>query len=176
MEGYNNLHKSILYSFLLTGHTKFGPDRCFGMLKKAVQVTYVSSIYEMANIVETSSTAGVNKVQLVGTHDGRSIVPVYDWATYLGQYFKKSAHIKKYHHFRFSEEEPGMIYYKEWITSPEKKVNLLKDKSVLPSAELPLVIEPQGLDKERKNYLFNEIRQFCKSGTEDLVAPHPDTI
>ena len=172
----NNLHKSILYSFLLTGHTKFGPDRCFGMLTKAVRVTYVSSIYEMANVVETSSTAGVNKVQLVGTHDGRSIVAVYDWATYLGQYFKKIAHIKKYHHFRFSEEEPGMIYYKEWITSPEKKVNLLKDKSVLPSAELPPVIEPQGLDEERKNYLFNEIRQFCKSGTEDLVAPHPDTI
>ena len=72
------LHKSVLYSFLLTGHTKFSPDRCFGMLKKAFRITYISSIYEMANGVEMSSTAGVNKVQLVGTHDGRSIVPVYE--------------------------------------------------------------------------------------------------
>lgn len=130
----------------------------------------------MANVVETSSITGVNKVQLVGTHDGRSIVSVYDWATYLGQYFKKIAHIKKYHHFRFSDEKPGIVYCKECITSSEKKVNMLRDKSVLPSAELPPIVEPQGLDEERKRYLFNEIRQFCKSGTEDLVAPDPDTI
>lgn len=130
----------------------------------------------MANVVETSSITGVNKVQLVGTHDGRSIVSVYDWATYLGQYFKKIAHIKKYHHFRFSDEKPGIVYCKECITSSAKKVNMLRDKSVLPSAELPPIVEPQGLDEERKRYLFNEIRQFCKSGTEDLVAPDPDTI
>ena len=40
----------------------------------------------------------------------------------------------------------------------------------------PPIIEPQGLDEERRRYLFNEITQFCKSGTEDLVAPDLDTI
>lgn len=59
-------------------------------------------------MVDTSSNTGVNKAQLVSTHDGRVIVPVYDWCTFLGQHFKKIANIKKVHHFRFSKEEPGV--------------------------------------------------------------------
>ena len=70
------LHHSITYSFLIAGHTKFAPDRSFGLIKKAYKVTYVSSLYEFARLVETSSTAGVNKAQLVGTHDGRVVEPV----------------------------------------------------------------------------------------------------
>lgn len=41
-----HLHDTILYSFLVAGHTKFGPDRCFGMIKKTYKVTNVSSLYE----------------------------------------------------------------------------------------------------------------------------------
>ena len=78
-----NLHETTIYSFLLAGHTKFGPDRCFGILKKAYKSSYVSSLYELANVVENSSNRGINKVQLVGTHDGTCLVPVYDWATHL---------------------------------------------------------------------------------------------
>ena len=72
------LHQSITYSFLIAGHTKFGPDRCFGLIKKAYKVMFISSLYEFAQLVETSSSARVNKAQIVGTHDGRVIVPVYD--------------------------------------------------------------------------------------------------
>jgi len=42
------LHQSIKYSFLIAGLTKFGPDRCFGILKKSYKVSFVSSIYELA--------------------------------------------------------------------------------------------------------------------------------
>ena len=89
------LHQSITYSFLIAGHTKFGPDRCFGLIKKAYKVTFISSLYEFAQLVETSSSAGVNKAQIVGTHDGRVIVPVYDWVSFLGHYFKKKCLILK---------------------------------------------------------------------------------
>lgn len=44
------LHQSIKYSFLIAGQTKFGPDRCFGILKKAYKVSYISSIYELAQM------------------------------------------------------------------------------------------------------------------------------
>ena len=77
-----NLHDTVLYSFLIAGHTKFGPDRCFGMVKKSYKVTYVSSIFELARLVENSSSIGINKAQLVATHDGRIIVPVYDWTSF----------------------------------------------------------------------------------------------
>lgn len=96
------LHRSITYSFLIAGHTKFGPDQSFGLIKKVYKVTHVSSLYEFARLVETSSNSGLNKVQLVGTHDGRIIVTVHDWESFLGQYFRKFPNIKKCHHFRFS--------------------------------------------------------------------------
>ena len=42
------LHQSVNYTFLMAGHTKFAPDRCFGMLKKSYRVTFISSLYELA--------------------------------------------------------------------------------------------------------------------------------
>ena len=114
------LHHNINYSFLIAGHTKLGPDRCFGMLKKSYKVSFISSIYELARMVDTSSNTGVNKAQLVATHDGRVIVPVYDWSTFLGQYFKKIPNIKKLHHFRFSNNEPGVVYCRAYSSSPEQ--------------------------------------------------------
>ena len=72
------LHHSITYSFLIAGHTKFAPDHCFGPIKKAYKLTYGSSLYEFVRLVDTSSTSGLNKAQLVGTHEVRILVPVYD--------------------------------------------------------------------------------------------------
>lgn len=57
---------------------KFGPDCSFGIIKRSYKVTFFSSLYEFAEMVESSSTAGVNEAQLVGTHDGKGIVPVYN--------------------------------------------------------------------------------------------------
>ncbi|CAB4025635.1 Hypothetical predicted protein [Paramuricea clavata] len=170
----NHLHRTIIYSFLLAGHTKFGPDRGFGLLKKAFKATYVSSLYELGSVVETSSSIGFNKAQLVGTHDGKVIVPVYDWSAFLGQYFRKLHNITKFHHFRFALDEPGIVYYKAFVTSEEQKMNLLKKATILPPSDLPAKFMPNGLDAERQKYLFKEIRQFCKPGTEDRVAPSPD--
>ena len=98
------LHKSIKYSFLIAGHTKFGPDRCFGILKKAYKVSFISSIYELARMMDTSSNTGVNKAQLESTHNGRVIVPVYDWCTFLGQYFKKNREHKEISPFQIFQE------------------------------------------------------------------------
>ena len=133
-------------------------------------IQYVSSLYELGSVVETSSSVGVNKAQLVGTHDGKVVVPVYDWSSFLAQYFKKIHNITKFHHFRFAFDEPGMVYYKELVTSTEHKFSLLKNATVLPSSSgLPPKVTPNGHDAERQLYLFKEIRQFCKPGTEDLV-------
>ena len=168
------LHQSITYSFLIAGHTKFGPDRCFGLIKKAYKVTFISSLYEFAQLVETSSSAGVNKAQIVGTHDGRVIVPVYDWVSFLGRYFKKMPNIKRFHHFTFSRESPGMVSYKESVSSPQQSFMLRENLADVPaSGALPPIIEPDGLTEERKQYLYQEIRAFCKPGTEDFVAPAP---
>ena len=51
---------------------------------------------------------------------------------------------------------------------------LLKNNAILPPPSiLPDIVNPDGLTEERRNYLFREIRQFCKPGTEDIVALAP---
>ena len=140
----HQLHDSICYSFLIAGHTKFGPDRCFGIIKRSYKVSYVSSLYELAQMVESSSTVGVNKAQLVGMHDGKVIVPVYNWSAFLEQYFVKVPNIKKFHHFRFSKDEPGRLYFKLYSTSPEQSLQLLKNPAIL----LPAYFHPRSIPRD----------------------------
>ena len=113
------LHHCITYSFLIVDHTKFAPDQSFGLIKKAYKVTNVSSLNEFAQLVGTSSETGVKNTQLVGRHYGRVVVSVYDWSEFLGQYFKKLPNIKKFHHCCISNENPGMVCYKEFVSLPE---------------------------------------------------------
>ena len=66
------------------------------------------------------------------------------------------------------------MVYKEFLSSPEQSFMLLKNNAILPPPlTLPDIINPDGLTEERRNYLFREIRQFCKPGMEDIVAPAP---
>ena len=64
------LHHSIRYSFLIAGHTKFGPDSCFGIIKKSCKLSYISSLYEFPNMVELSSSV-INKHSLWGHNSCR---------------------------------------------------------------------------------------------------------
>ena len=102
----NHLHESIRYSFLIAGHTKFGPTRCFGIIKRSYKVSHVSLWYEFARMVKSSSAAGVNKAQHVGTHDGKVIVAVYNWSTFLEHYFIKFSNIKSTIILDFRERNP----------------------------------------------------------------------
>lgn len=117
MEDYDESASNHYLLFSCRRYTKFAPDRCFGLLKKAYKISCVSLLYEFARLVETSSSTRVNKAQLVGTHNGSVIVPVYDWISFLGQYFKKLPNITKFHHFRFSWENPEMVFYKEFVST-----------------------------------------------------------
>ena len=63
------LHQSITYSFLIAGH-QIWTRPMFCLIKKSYKV---SSLYECATLVDTSSAVGVNKAQIVGTHDGKVI-------------------------------------------------------------------------------------------------------
>ena len=169
----HGLHENIKYSFLVAGHTKFSPDWCFRLMKQRVRRTFISSLFDIIEANDKSTISGVNCGKLVGLHDGTVIVKSYDWAKHLGQYFKKMPGVSKIHHFRFTKDHPGKVFCSESGDSPEKEFQMLKDVSHLPPRDLPSEISPSGLDEERKNYLYREIREFCRPGTEDLVAPAP---
>ena len=166
------LHHSITISFLVVGHTKFAPDGCFGLLKKAFRKTEVSSLADLEQVVQSSAI--VNESQLVGSQTGEPIVPVRDWANFLGPKFKRLTGIKRFHHFRFDKSSPGVVYLKLHSSSEEEKRRLVKDPKWRPEGtDLPPVIPPSGLSLERQQYLFEKIREFCREGTKDLVCPNP---
>jgi len=53
---------------------------------------------------------------------------------------------------------------------------LLADDSWVPTAnQLPPVVTPSGLSRERQCYLYNQICEFCRAGTENLICPLPST-
>lgn len=81
--------------------------------------------------------------------------------------------IKKYHHFRFSASEFGILYAKQYSDSVEERFDLLKNKSSIVIDGLPDVIPSPGLDMKRQWYLFNSIRDFCSEAHQDTVCPKP---
>ncbi|XP_030833175.1 uncharacterized protein LOC115920747 [Strongylocentrotus purpuratus] len=97
------LHDEIGVHFMVSGHTKFSPDRAFGLVKHRYKRTFVSSLQDISDVVEESSVNGHNIPRLVGLEDGTVIVPSYDWQSFLAPFFFPLAGIKKYHHIRIQQ-------------------------------------------------------------------------
>ena len=67
------LHRNISMNFMISGHTKFSPDWCFGLLKQKHRRTPISCLSDLCDTVRSSTVTGVNVAQLVGTEDGTVI-------------------------------------------------------------------------------------------------------
>ena len=170
----SGLNKSITLSFLIVGHTKFSPDWCFGLFKQAYRRTRIGCLDDIVRVVETS--AAVNHAQLVGSQDGKVMVPTYDWAAFFDGPFKQRAlaGIKSMHHLTFTVSKPGSVVVKDTVNSPERTIKLLQDDKWKPQpSDLPTVIQPPGLSLERRQYLFDKIREFCPEDCQDIVCPNP---
>ena len=166
------LHRTITISFMLVGHTKFAPDWCFGLFKQRYRRTFVSSLEDVVNVVDSS--ADVNVAQLVGTQSGETVVPMYRWDAFLSDHFRHVPHLKSYHHFKFSSASPGVVILQELSDSNSSSYPILVDEDWCPdSTELPPVIRPARLSHARQTYLYQQIRPFCREGTEDLTCPEP---
>ena len=164
-------HSDITFSFLVVGHTKFSPDWCFGLFKRLYKRTKVSSLKDVAEVVNKS--AECNFAQLVSREDGSTIVPTYDWTSFFAPHFKKIVGIKKYHHFRMSSSQPGVVFLKEHSDTPEVKLSLLKQSWTPTKEELPNVVPPKGLSAERQWYLYDQIRPYCPDEDKDATCPMP---
>ena len=57
-----NLNEKIEYNFLLSGHTKFSPDRSFGLLKMSFSRSTVDCYDDFVHAVINSSPGGLNQV------------------------------------------------------------------------------------------------------------------
>ena len=125
--------------------------------KQRYRRTHVSSLQDIADVVTKS--ADVNEAQLVSTQEGKTIVPVYNWADFLKTEFKKIPKIKMYHHFQFSSSTPGSVSVQEFSDSDSTLYPILADNTWVPAvSELPCVVPPSGLSDKRQWYLYKDIR------------------
>lgn len=56
-----------------------------------------------------------------------------------------------------------------------REVNIL-NLDLYVQDELPDLIPPPGLSRERQAYLYTEIRPFCDADKQDLVCPAPPPL
>jgi len=168
-----NLHQSVTLNFMISGHTKFAPDWCFGLLKQRFRRTAVSTLADIASVVTSSTVVGVNRAEIVGTENGQVSVPTYDWHTFFYSFFKPFPGIKSVQHFRFSADTPGMIYYKATPSSKEHSFQMLCDTHSLPESVGPAELAPPGLPLERQWYLYQKIREFVRTDAQDTTCPEP---
>jgi hypothetical protein len=165
--------KSVVLSFMIPGHTKFAPDRHFGLVKKSYRRTRVDTIDCVARVVEKLSLVGANSAQLIVNDKGDREVLFYDWSQFLSQIFKTIPGITSYYVFRFDHQHPGTVFVRENSQAEEKPFHLLK-APVPRSSDLPPQILPKGLDLARQWYLHEKIAPFCSSTlSASISCPRP---
>ncbi|XP_062616042.1 uncharacterized protein LOC134277748 [Saccostrea cucullata] len=155
----SGLHRKIYLHFMIAGHTKCLCDSCFGMLKKYYRRAEVNSIGQLEQVVEKSAKS--NTTARCGDFQW------FRWDAFFSTYCKPVKGIGKYHHFMFTNEEPGVVYARQTLDSFEVKIQLLKEKVDIDKLrkEFPDVILPGGLSNDRVRYLFREIRSYVISYT-----------
>ena len=156
-------------SFMIPGHTKFGPDWLFGLIKQKYQKTRVSSMHQIESVVKDSTVNGQKKSFIVGQN--MSKFNYYSWNDFLAQFFTTTPNITSYHHFLFKAQNPGVVTLKKCSDSPPTTFQFLKSPVVM--GQLPSIIQPDGLSDSRQQYLYEKICQFCEDEYKDITCPQP---
>ena len=149
---------------MIVGHTKFSPDRFFGMFKKLFRQSSVSTLAEVVSVAERSTTSGQLFPQLIRGTDGKLEVKFYQWTVFLSKFFHSIPNILSYHRFSVSSGEEGIMNLRQYSDSPNQSYKILRSGMCASSIiGFPESIDVPGLDLARQWYLYENIRQHCKS-------------
>lgn len=170
------LHDEIKLSFMIVGHTKFGPDGYFGLVRRLYRKSKIYTYNQLVDLIQNSSKNGQNLCQPFRHYNSEPNYQYYKWDSWLSKYFKKLPEITKYHHFSFHKEKPGEVIVKESIDGEEHTFNLLKNKKYRFDGvvEKPSILIPNGLSVERQWYLYDNIRKHIPNvEDQDETCPLP---
>ena len=95
------LNLRIELHFMISGHTRFSPDRNFGVLKFHYARSQVDCLEDLVQIVHESSPKGFNIAVPTILNGTRNVVWLA-WTEYLANYHCKFPAITKYHRFVFT--------------------------------------------------------------------------
>lgn len=91
-------NEEIELNFLLVGHTKFGPDRFFGIFKTKYARENIDCYDDVVRCCNTSSPNGFNVAVTVDNN-----FPWKDYDSFVKKYYTTVKGISKYHHFTFKK-------------------------------------------------------------------------
>ncbi|XP_060586046.1 uncharacterized protein LOC132741792 [Ruditapes philippinarum] len=163
------LHENITLLMAIPGHTKCLVDGGFGRIKKLFKRSDCESLSQFADIVEKS--AKDNFAVLYRNANGNQSWTWYDWKSYLMRYFLQLKGIQKYHSFRFTAGDKTAIFVKERSNSDEIRVPLMRRNIVLPEGSFPDSIQPAGLSRQRREYLYRHVRKYVRPAYQDETCP-----
>jgi hypothetical protein len=170
------LHDAISLSFMIVGHTKFGPDGYFGLIKRVYRRAKVYTYNQLVELIRKASPNGHLLCQSFRNESGEQSYQYYQWDAWLSKYFYNLPDIKKYHHFLFNNKTPGIVVVKESVNGKEYKFNLLRDtkeKNTMKS-ERPSILFPTGLSLDRQWYLYKNIREHIPEEIDkNITCPRP---
>lgn len=97
----------IIFSFMVPGHTKFSPDRWFGLLGK--HIIHLDA-WNIEQLVKNISAAFKHQQRIVNMKEEQFV----NFKPFLNEHYKKPTFgTSKQYHFRFSKQFPGAVQYKE---------------------------------------------------------------
>ena len=167
-----DMNASCELSFMIPGHTKFSPDRFFGLIKRKYRKTRLSSLSEIAKVVEESTRGGQNRAYIIGNDDPSKPFDYYDWAEFFAKLFTPVPLLTSYYHFRCAREQPGVVFVREFADSEEKKVVVIKPGIAIDKTARPSTMTPPGLSQERMQYLIEHIRPSVMNSIAALHAQY----
>lgn len=102
-------NESIELSFMLTGHTKFSPDRFFEKVFRRSSVSTLSDIhmymYNVELVMKRSTKTDQNIPQRLHSSGGETLVTFYQCSEHLSQYFRSIPNILSYYNFRVTTKD-----------------------------------------------------------------------
>ena len=104
---FHSKNEIIVHHFNIAGHTKFGPDRGFALISRALNEENVFTANAFHDLV-------ANRSSRVNTALNCSKVSFYNWKSILSRLFKKTVpQISQMHHFQYLAADPGVVYFKK---------------------------------------------------------------
>ena len=162
------LNEHIELDFMRVGHTRCFVDAGFGLAKQKYRKGDIDTVAHLADAV--NSSAAFNEAQTF-SWDWRA------WDSYLKESFKPVKNITGCQRFCFSAAKPGEVEMSCSNKFPDRTINILKVPGTsFTMADLPPVLEPEGLSRDRAAYLFKEIRQFCHEESRNITCPEPPPV
>ena len=86
--------------------------------------------------------------------------------------FKKLSNIQKYHHFYFTSQHPGIVFYKDRLEDNYKETTIRNfpfDFNISPS-----IISIRLLSLKRQEELYKEIAPYVDLPFRNITCPKPN--